>query len=227
MTVRLLSGGAAQRLVQALAPRFKAETGSDIDGTFGAVGAMRGKLNVGVPADLVILTAALVSQLEQEGALVRGSALAIGVVPTGIAVRTGDRQPAVGDVAAVREAMLAADGIYVPDMQQSTAGIHFAKVLDRLGIRAQVEARLRVFPNGNTAMAALAKASGHPIGCTQVTEILGTDGVALVGPLPAEIGLATTYTAGISTHATAPDLARRLIEMLAAAPERARFGFAA
>ena len=226
MTVRLLSGGAAQRLVQALAPRFRAETGSDVEGIFGAVGVMREKLDAGAPADVVILTAALVSRLETEGKLVRGSARAIGVVPTGIAVHAQDARPAIGDVAAVRETLLAADGIYVPDLKQSTAGLHFAKVLDRLGIRAEVEPRLRVFPNGNAAMGALAEAEGRPIGCTQVTEILATPGIVLVGPLPEEIALATTYTAGVCTRAASPELARRLIAMLASAPERAHFGFA-
>jgi molybdate transport system substrate-binding protein len=44
MQVSLLSGGAAQGLVEALAPRFKAETGYTIAGSFGAVGAMRDRL---------------------------------------------------------------------------------------------------------------------------------------------------------------------------------------
>jgi molybdate transport system substrate-binding protein len=227
MVLRLLSGGAAQRLVQALAPRFKAETGSDIDGAFGAVGLMREKLAAGAPADLVILTVASVAQLEKEGSVVHGTARDIGVVPTGVAVRTGESQPDVGSVDAVRSALVAADGIYVPDLKQSTAGIHFATVLERLGIRAQVESRLRVFPNGNAAMGALAQAAGHPIGCTQATEILGTPGVVLVGPLPRAIGLSTTYTAGVCARAQSPDLARRFIDMLTAAPERSRFGFAA
>jgi molybdate transport system substrate-binding protein len=225
MTVRLLSGGAAQGLVQALAPQFKTETGSDIDGTFGAVGAMCDKLDAGAPADLVILTAALVAQLEKDGKVVRGTARDIGLVPTGIAVSAQDPKPKIDDVDAVREALLAADGIYAPDLQQSTAGIHFAKVLDRLGIRAKVDAQLRVFPNGNAAMRALAQAPGAPIGCTQITEILNTQGVALVGNLPSAIGLTTTYTAGICTRAASPDLAQRLIDMLAGAEERARFGF--
>lgn len=225
MTLRLLSGGAAQRLVLATVPRFKAETGAEVDGAFGAVGAMREKLDCGAPADLVILTAALVAQLEKEGKVVRGSARAIGVVPTGIAVRAQDKRPAIATVDAVRDAFLAADDLYVPDMAQSTAGIHVAKVLKRMRIRAQIDSRLRVFPNGNAAMSALARASGHPIGCTQMTEILATPGIVLVGPLPEEIGLATTYAAGICARANAPDLARRLIEMLATAPERAQFGF--
>ena len=227
MAVRLLSGGAAQRLVQAVSPRFRAESGNDIDGAFGAVGAMREKLDAGAPADLVILTAALITQLEKEGKVLRGSARAIGIVPTGIAVRVQDTKPAIGTIDAVRDAFLAADGIYVPDMAQSTAGVHVAKILDRMQIRSQVDQRLREFPNGNTAMAALAKATGHPIGCTQVTEILATPGVALVGPLPEAIGLSTTYTAAVCARSNAPDLARRFIELLAAAPERAGFGFSA
>lgn len=227
MTVRLLSGGAAQGLVHALAERFKAETGSAIEGTFGAVGAMRDRLDAGAPADLVILTAALVAQLEKDGKVVRGSARAIGVVPTGIAVRAKDPQPKIATVDAVRDAFVAADGIYVPDLEQSTAGIHFAKVLDRMGIRAKVDSRLCVFPSGNVAMRALAEAQGHPIGCTQVTEILNTQGVTLVGNLPDEIGLSTTYTAGVCARAASPDLAQRLIDMLAGAEERPRFGFIA
>ena len=225
MTLRLLSGGAAQRLVQAVAPRFKAETDNAVEGTFGAVGVMREKLDAGAPADLVILTAALIAQLEKDGKVVRGSARAIGIVPTGIAVRAQNPRPAIGTVDAVRDAFLAADGVYVPDMTQSTAGIHVSKILERMGIRGEVNARLHEFPNGNTAMAALAKATGHPIGCTQVTEILATSGIVLVGPLPEAVGLATTYTAAVCARANAPDLARRLIEMLATAPERARFGF--
>jgi molybdate transport system substrate-binding protein len=225
MPLRLLSGGAAQRLVQAVSPRFKAESDNDVDGAFGAVGAMREKLDARAPADLVILTAALIAQLEKEGKVVRGTARAIGIVPTGIAVRARDPKPAIGTVDAVRDAFLAADGIYVPDMTQSTAGIHVAKILDRMGIRSQIDQRLREFPNGNTAMGALAKATVHPIGCTQVTEILATQGVILVGPLPEAIGLSTTYTAAVCARANAPDLARRFIELLAAAPERAQVGF--
>jgi molybdate transport system substrate-binding protein len=226
VNLRILSGGAAQGLVHALAPRFKAETGCAIDGTFGAVGAMRDQLLAGTPADLLILTAALIAELEGAGHVLRGSAVAIGVVRTAIAVRQRDQSPAIGDVAALRKALLAADGIFVPDMRLSTAGIHFARVLDTLGIRAQVERSLREFPNGATAMHALATAQGRPIGCTQVTEILNTPGVTLVGPLPKELELATVYTAGVCTRANAADLARRFAALLAGAlEERRRFGF--
>ena len=56
--LNILSGGAAQGLVASLAPEFKAQTGLDIAGEFGAVGVMADKLRKGTPADIVILTAA-------------------------------------------------------------------------------------------------------------------------------------------------------------------------
>ena len=86
--------------------------------------------------------------------------------------------------AGLRAALIAADAIHFPDPGKATAGIHFDKVVDRLGIRSDVQARLRTFPNGASAMRALADAGGRAIGCTQATEILATPGVRLVGPLP-------------------------------------------
>jgi molybdate transport system substrate-binding protein len=64
-------------------------------------------------------------------------------------------------------------------------------------------------------MAALAASTGPGLlGCTQVTEIKYTQGVALVGALPAEFDLATLYAAAASASARDPDLARRFVHLL-------------
>ncbi len=115
MKLELLSGGAAQGLVGALEPQFKAATGCDIAGTFGAVGAMRDKLLAGARADLLILTRPLIAELAGTGHVMAGSARDIGVVQTGIAVRAGDPVPAIGDAVELRSALLGADAIYFPD----------------------------------------------------------------------------------------------------------------
>ena len=67
MQLQILSGGAAQGLVHALSSQFKADTGCEIEGTFGAVGAMRDKLLGGAPADMLILTSALIAELARIG----------------------------------------------------------------------------------------------------------------------------------------------------------------
>jgi molybdate transport system substrate-binding protein len=229
--LNLLSGGAAQGLVAALAPRFKAETGCDIVGTFGAVGAMRDKLLAGAPADLLILTSALIAELAATGHVLEGATKNVGVVRTGIAVRAGDAPPDVLDAAALRAALLAADAIYVPDPKLATAGIHFAKVLDALGIASAVAVQLKPFANGAQAMHALSQdKSARPIGCTQVTEIIATPGVTLVGPLPKDFELATLYTAGVCRGAANREAAQRLAELLSgqgSADQRLRAGFEA
>jgi len=227
MKLTILSGGAAQGLVSALAPQFKSETGAEIDGTFGAVGAMRDKLLAGATADMLILTSSLIADLAKAGHV--AASADVGSVATGVAVRTGDPAPAIGDADALRAALRGADGIYFPDPKLATAGIHFAKVLEKLGIADEVAPRLRTFPNGATAMRALADAKGgRPIGCTQVTEILNTQGATLVGHLPKDFALATVYTLGICTKAQSPDLARKLAALLTAETTRdlrRRLGF--
>jgi molybdate transport system substrate-binding protein len=229
MQLDLLSGGAAQGLVQALAPEFKAQTGCDIAAQFGAVGAMRDKLLVGAPADLLILTAALIGTLGRDGHVDPASARDLGPVRTAIAIRDGDPQPRVESPGSLRVALMEADAIYFPDPELATAGIHFVKVLAALGIDGMVAARLRPHPNGAAAMRALAAApEPHPIGCTQGTEILHTPGVSLVSPLPAEFELATVYTVAVCRKAASADLAQRFAAMLtgdAAAKHRREAGF--
>lgn len=217
MALRVLSGGAAQALVGAVAARFTAETGMTIDGSFGAVGGMKARLLGGEPADLLILTHALIEELAGGGHIDPASMTDIGTVRTAVAVRAGDPVPAIGNADELRAALLAADAIYFPDPKLATAGIHFAKILATLGIADAVAARLRTFPNGATAMLALAASiEAHPIGCTQITEILAVDGLTFAGMLPAQFELATVYTAGVATRAAHPDAARRLAAMLAA-----------
>ena len=198
----VLSGGAAQGLVGTLRESFERASGDRLQATFGAVGAMQKKLAEGAPCDLLILTRPLIAQLVQAGTVRADGVTDLGTVKTGVAVKQGSTLPDVHDADSLRAALLAADAIYMPDPHLATAGIHFKKVMHELGIEASVAARLRPYPNGNAAMTAMA-ASGdaRPIGCTQVTEILITQGVQLVADLPPAFELATVYTAGVCSAA--------------------------
>jgi molybdate transport system substrate-binding protein len=210
----VLGGGATNGLVETIRPAFETATGIAIDGTFGAVGAMKARLLEGDPADVMMLSRALIEELARDGRVVAASVTDISRVATAVAVRAGDPQPAVGDRDGLRAALLAADEIHFPDPQQATAGIHFARVMQELGIHDAVSSRLRTAPNGATAMRALAASrAARPIGCTQETEIRGTPGTVLVAPLPPGCELVTTYTAAVTTGARLPAQARRLIAL--------------
>jgi molybdate transport system substrate-binding protein len=220
-SLKILSGGAAQGLVASLKPKYRAMTGLEIEGEFGAVGPMADRLRAGTPADIVVLTAAMIADLARENLVVGASATDIGLVETAIAIRAGDPQVAVRNAAGLRDAFLAADAIFVPDIKASTAGIHVAKVLQQLGIADAVAARLNIFPNGATAMRNLAASTAaRPIGCTQSTEILNTAGVVLSGSLPQGCELSTVYTAAVTTRAANAKHAQDLIGLLIGTGQR-------
>jgi molybdate transport system substrate-binding protein len=65
------------------------------------------------------------------------------------------------------------------------------------------------------AMRELARSAESPtVGCTQITEIRYTPGVTLVGPLPPEFELATSYAVGVYFKAHQPELAHTFAKLL-------------
>ena len=231
MTMRVLSGGAANGLVMAFAGDLEAETGHGIDGDFGAVGARRERIMAGEAVDLIVLTRALIDDLVAAGMASASTVADLGNVATGIAVPRGAAKPDVSSPQALCAALQSADGIYSSDPAKATAAIHFKSVLEGLGIFDEIADRFHTFSGGQEAMVAMAVSDcSCPIGCTQITEILNVDGVDYVGDLPEPYDLVTMYSAAVASNAAQPKAAQRLIEMMtseSATEVRARKGFTA
>lgn len=225
--IRILSGGAAQAVVERIAADFERETGHAIAAEFSAVGAMAAKLEAGEPADIAILTAALIDELTRKGLVRPGSRTDLGTVGTGVAVRAGTPLPDVSTATALRANLLAAKKIYCPDPQVATAGKVVMALLERLGIVDQARSKLHFFPNGYAAMGALGTSRGVlEMGITQLTEIRANKGVTLAGPLPAELQAKTVYSAGLAAQAPQPEAARAFLGRLAAPESRPFFAAA-
>ena len=229
-TLRILSGGALHGLVGRLQAAFEKEHDCRIEGTYGAVGAMKDKLLAGAPCDLVILSQKLVDELAAQRE-VHGQApgaRAVGVTKTGVALKEKHAPVSVDSPEKLQALLRAAPAIFYPDPAKATAGIHFHKVLEALGLAGDAS-RLKTYPNGAMAMAALAQSpEPEAVGCTQVTEIVITPGVRLNGLLPPPYELATTYTGAVAARAQEPELALALLEALtadSAAETRRKCGF--
>ena len=202
-------------IVQALTSRVRDEVDAEIDASFGAVGAMKALFDAGSPCDAIVLTQSMIEALANERRVLADTIAPLGRVHTAIAVRDGDVHPDVSDANRLRAALQAGGALYFPDPERATAGIHFMSVLRTLGIDDAVRGKLRPFANGATAMRALAEQGGHgDIGCTQITEIIYTQGVTPVAPLPPGLDLATVYTAAVARDTRAPDVARRFVGLL-------------
>lgn len=220
-TLRVLSGGAAQAVVEKIAEEFRRETGHDIRGEFSAVGAMRDKVVAGEAVDVVILTAALIDELAAAGHVVAGSRRDLGKVGTGVAVRAGTPLPEVSNAEALRGNLLAASKIACPDPAVATAGKVVMRMLELLGIGEAIKGKMQFFPNGYAAMKWLAASGGGlEMGITQVTEILPNQGVTLAGQLPDALQMKAVYSAGLGTRAANADVARAFISRLVAPAAR-------
>lgn len=224
--LHLLCAGAAKGLVLAAQDDVERASGQPLLASFGAVGAMLERLNAGSPCDVIVLTRVMIDALAREGRVDAGSVADLGWVHTGVAVPQDAPWRTLADSTALLGLLGQASAVYLPDPQRATAGIHAKRLLDSLGLSGLV---LRAFPNGAAAMGAMARdADPRAVGITQVSEILYTPGVRLLGALPAPHGLATLYSAaqcnsGVRGAAAALLLARLTGQCEAARRKQAGF----
>ena len=213
--VNIFSAGAAQSVVAGLAPDFQAEHGCLIHATYGGVQTLKARLLAGEQADVIVLTEALIDELEAASLILTGSSQNLGSVGTGIAVRAGTACPDVSSLTALRATLLGCSRIICPDPAATTAGGVLIAVLRQLDIDAQLRPRLDFHPSGHHAMARLAAGAGEgEIGVVQMTEIMANAHVALAGPLPQAVQHLAVYAVGQARHATSPALARAFIRQL-------------
>ena len=211
--MNILSAGAAKGLLHTIA----AEHGVELAGEYGAVRVMRERLLTGASCDVIVLTESMIAELVREGHVAAASVVRLGSVSTGVALPIAAAPVNIETTEQFRQLLANASRIYFPDPQRSTAGIHFMRVLETLGLASSHSGRFLTFANGATAMRALADCGDiTAVGVTQHSEIVYTEGVRWVGALPAEFALATVYSAALIANATEVRSAERLLAALSA-----------
>ena len=222
--VKVLSAGAVKAVVPELADAFQRETGHTVQIAFDTVGALR-KRAATEPGDVLILTDAAIDDLAGQGIAVAGTRTDIARVGIGVAVRQGAPMPDISTPETFKQTLLSVKSlVYVDPAKGATSGIHFASVLQRLGIADAVKDKTLLWPGG---FAAEAVAKGQAELCVhQISEILPVAGVTLVGPLPKELQKVTTYSAGLAARSTAPDAGRAFLAFLVRPAFKAKFAAA-
>lgn len=223
--MKLLGAGAVKAVVTGLAEAFRLETGHEVTLAFAPVGVVRQRLMGGEPADAVIMTDAGIDEAIRAGAVRAGSRVDIARTGVGVGVREGTPRPDISTLETFKQTLLAARSlVYVDPAQGATSGVHFAGVLERLGIAEAVKGKTRLVAGG---YAAEAVASGEAeLVVHQISEIVPVDGVTLVGPLPGDLQKITVYSAGLSAGGAALEAAQAFIAFLARPAFKARFAAA-
>lgn len=220
--VKVLGGGAVKAVITELAEAFRQETGRTVATAFAPMGVVRQRLSAGEPADVVIMTDALIEEMVREGVVTSGTRVDIARTGVGVGVRAGAPRPDISTPEAFRRTLLAATSIaYVDPAQGATSAVHFAAVLERLGIADAVKGKSRLMPGGYAAEA-VAEGTAELV-VHQISEILPVRGVALVGPLPRDLQKVTTYSAAVAARSAAPKAARAFIAFVARPAFKGRF----
>ena len=222
--VKLLGAGAVRAIVTELAQAFEKETGHKVTMVFGPVGVTRQRL-ASDPADIVIMTDVAIDDAIKQGGVVAGTRADIARTGMGVGVREGAARPDISTSEALKRSLLAAKSIvYVDPAQGATSGVYFAKLLQTWGIADAMKPKTTLVPGGYPAEL-VAKGDVEMV-VHQISEIVPVKGVALVGPLPKDVQLVTTYSAGIATKSTAPEAARAFVAYLTASSVRPKFAAA-
>jgi molybdate transport system substrate-binding protein len=215
--IKVISGGAFKQVLNALAAQYEKTSGSKLDLTYRTVGQHLQLIESGEESfDVAVLTPEAIDRLIKDGKVVAGSRADLARTGVGVVVRAGAPLPDISSVDAFKRALMAAKSVaYIDPAAGGSSGIYVGKLLERLGIAKDVNAKAKLIHGG--AVADHIANGEAEIGIHQISEILAVKGAALVGPLPADIQNFTVYSAGVGTAAKhgAKDAASALVKFLA------------
>ena len=209
--VRVLSTLALKGAVHGLASQYQAAGGARIDADFAPTLALLERLRAGEAADVVILTREGLDEVAREGRVVAESCVDLARSWVGIAVKAGQAHPDTSTEAALRTALLGARSVAYSRLGAS--GILFAKLIERLGIASDINARAVIIPQGFTAERLV---SGEAdLAVQQISELKQIGGIEVVGPIPRELQTPAVFSAGRMAATNKPAEADRLLRFLA------------
>lgn len=210
-TLRVISSMAMRQLLADLVRRF--EQTSPNHGLVESVGGVDAakRVQAGESFDVVVLASDAIDKLIGAGKIVAGSRVDLVRSGVAVAVRAGAARPDIGTEQALKQAVLAAGSI---GWSTGPSGAQLAKLFERWAIADQIKGRIVTAPPG-VPVGKLVADGVVDLGFQQLSELLGLPGIEVLGPLPADVQIITTFSAGVATTSNQPDHARALLADLA------------
>lgn len=168
------------------------------------------KLATTTPFDFAVTPAPVFHDEGAAARLVPGPTIDIARVGLAVAVRTGAAKPDISTPDALKQALLAAKT--VGTIPASATGVQVMKLFERLGVAKEVKAKLLAADHPPKLVESIA--SGQAELGIFIVNVLTTNGLDVVGPVPAELNYVLTYTSGIARDAAQAKIARAFLEFL-------------
>lgn len=213
---------APKNLVAALAEKFSEETAVPvICEAAGGVDVIK-RIAAGEIADLVVLARASIDEFVRAGHVLPETR-DIARSDIAVAVRSGYIAPDIISETTLRAAIEEAVSV---SYSTGPSGVHIEKTFAAWGLLEKLRPRIVVPPPG-ISVGVLVATGKAAIGFQQRSELVGIDGIRIIGTLPGSMQLLTVFAGAVLSRSPQPAKASRLLGFIAA-PEhdaaRRRFG---
>jgi molybdate transport system substrate-binding protein len=226
--LRMRATGAVQHTLIELSEAFQKTTGHAVKAEYGTAGAVASDILANKPVeggavDLVFTSESSLRSADMAARLMLDSSAVVGRVRIGIGVSTGETAPDISTPEALKAALLAAPSFaYGDPATGATTGIHFAKLLETLGIVEAVKAKAVLRRGGLLVMKEVADGKAA-FGFTQTSEIKAVPGVKIAGYLPDQFQLVTAYAGAVTKEAAEPAVAKAFLAFVTGPAGQAAF----
>src|SRR4030095_2474176 len=211
MRINGISSMATRSVLAELAELYRTQWRPGVDrGSGGGVDAAK-RVQAGEGFDVVILASDAIDKLVAGGYLVADSKVDLVRSGVAVAVRAGASRPDIGSEDALRNAVRAARTL---GFSTGPSGVQLAKLFERWGIADEIESRIVTAPPGVPVGALVAKGEVE-LGVQQLSELMHLEGIDVIGPLPREVQIVTTFSGGVCAASTEPQSGRDLLAFMA------------
>lgn len=210
--LKVLSANGIRAVLNDLAGEFERTTGNKVTISYGEAGEIRKRVQDGETFDMTVLPMPVLEELLKQGKIAPGSTANVARSIFGMGVRIGDPKPDVTSADAFRRSLLAAKSIVITDPATGgVSGVHFASVLERLGIAEEVKPKLKLNKGSyNAEFVAKGEADIAVQGDHEIRCVPGIDFV----PYPAEFQRTVIFAAGLASSTKEAEASRAFIKFL-------------
>ena len=213
--IKVVSSGGFAQAYKNLAPAYEKLSGDKLVSGWGpsmgtTINAIPVRLARGEEIDVVIMVGDSLDTLMSEGKLVAGSKVVLANSPIACAVKKGNTKPDISTIAGLKSAFLHANKVAYSDSASGEYIKHH--LMKKLGIAEQMQNKAAQIPA--TPVGEIIAHGEADFGCQQRSELLPVEGIDIVGLLPQEVQLSTTFSAAIVKGSKAQKQAQVLLNFL-------------